>query len=324
VTPAPTCPPVPSGATDPATHRTPSFFHSSAREGFAALLDVVLEGRPDGDRGVLLPAFVGWSPREGSGVFDPVQSSSAEPRFYATQDDLTVDPDIVEGALAAGGVAVLVVIHYFGRTDPSLPRLRALADEHGAVLVEDLAHGFFSARAAGEAGRHGHAALFSLHKMFPLRDGGVLTCRDPQLAVGMTSTRPDLAAALFDVDWRSVADHRRSVWTELVVRLQALPGHGTDFWLPWTSLCDDVPQTLPVVLLHADRDAVYHGMNAEGFGVVSLYHTLIGPVRDAFPAEVLLSTRILNLPVHQDVPVDALPALVECFARHMEAASTTS
>lgn len=63
-------------------------------------------------------------------------------------------------------------------------------------------------------------------------------------------------------------------------------------------------------LLRANRDAVYHGMNRDGFGVVSLYHTLIEPIAPAaFPDAHRLARRILNLPVHQDILPEHLDAM---------------
>jgi dTDP-4-amino-4,6-dideoxygalactose transaminase len=59
-------------------------------------------------------------------------------------------------------------------------------------------------------------------------------------------------------------------------------------------------------------------MNAAGFGVVSLYHTLISQVPpQSFPAAVRVSRRILNLPVHQDISHEALEAMVSELARQL-------
>jgi dTDP-4-amino-4,6-dideoxygalactose transaminase len=76
-----------------------------------------------------------------------------------------------------------------------------------------------------------------------------------------------------------------------------------------------VPQTLPVVIPRGLRDDIYFRMNEAGYGVVSLYHTLIEEVTvRAYPEAHRLSRAMLNLPVHQDVAVDAIPGLVAALA----------
>jgi len=53
-------------------------------------------------------------------------------------------------------------------------------------------------------------------------------------------------------------------------------------------------------------------MNDAGYGVVTLYHTMIAEIsRDEFPGSHALSRRILNLPVHQDTDRDALGRMVD-------------
>jgi hypothetical protein len=56
-------------------------------------------------------------------------------------------------------------------------------------------------------------------------------------------------------------------------------------------------------------------MNAAGFGVVSLYHTLISQISpDCFPATARVSQHILNLPVHQDASEKARESMVRELA----------
>lgn len=58
---------------------------------------------------------------------------------------------------------------------------------------------------------------------------------------------------------------------------------GFDYWFPVkdvTEIENTVPQTYPLVLLRSDRYQVYLDLNEKGYGVTSLYHTLIDPLRD--------------------------------------------
>ncbi|WP_308467868.1 DegT/DnrJ/EryC1/StrS family aminotransferase [Rathayibacter soli] len=295
--------------------RRPTFFYESAREGMRDLLANVLDHADDG---VLLPAYIGWSRREGSGVFDPIVNSGARFAFYDLNADLSANIDDLERRLVADQCRVIVLIHYFGRTDPNLAVIRTIADRHGAILVEDLAHGFFSAYGTGQAGSYGHASLFSLHKMFPFAEGGMVSYLDQKLVRGQRESRPDLAIRILGYDWRAIAHARRENYLHLASLLQKLPGYGTRFKLLWPSLREcDVPQTLPVVVTGDSRDSIYSNMNADGFGMVSLYHTLIEPVRANFQALNDLARHIINFPVHQDVVLSELSPMAAAFQRHV-------
>ncbi|NEN05461.1 DegT/DnrJ/EryC1/StrS aminotransferase family protein [Diaminobutyricibacter tongyongensis] len=302
-------------ARDQDTGRRPSLFYGSAREGMRDFLAHTLASPDDG---VLLPAFIGLSPREGSGVLDPVLSVGAQAGFYNLNPDLTVDVDDLERRLSTDSYRVVVIIHYYGRTEPRLAAIRTLADATGALVVEDLAHGFFTALSGGTAGRHGHLNLFSLHKMFPFDDGGMVQYATTDLLRGQAQTRPELAQRILDYDWATIARARRENFLVLSERLAALPECGRDFDFLWEHLGDDdVPQTLPVRILSDRRDAIYAGMNADGYGMVSLYHTLIEQVRGRFEVLEELSRHIINFPVHQDVRVADVDGMLESFRRHL-------
>jgi len=305
------------GPADPERFRHRALFYNAAREGFADLLNHFLANGP---RDVLLPAFIGWSPREGSGVFDPVRASAARPIFYDLNRDLTIDLSSLKRALDLHPGGMLVVLHYFGRSEPRMAAVRDLAAHYDTLLVEDLAHGFYSWAVGGAAGRWGAASLFSLHKMLPREDGGMMIYRDLAILTGQRETAPELARFLLDYDWAAIAAARRANFEAIATRLRASPRNGNDFVLLWPECtAGDVPQTLPVRILRGDRDAVYHRMNAEGFGMVSLYHTLIEDVGAGFPELAALSRSIINFPVHQDVDADAIEALVLSFERSLDA-----
>lgn len=303
-------------ASSPQSFRSPAFFYHSAREGMAQVLEHV----PGGAKGVLLPGYIGWSPLEGSGVFDPVRAARVEPGFYGLDESLSPDLDAVEELAQTGRFTVLVVIHYFGRVVTTMPELRAIADRYGLLLVEDLAHGFFTSLTGRAAGLHGDVCLYSLHKMFPMATGGMVTYANDEFAGGATSTYSAAAGEILNYDWARIAEQRRSNFDGLVERLTHVEGCGTDFTLLWPSLqAGEVPQSLPLFIHGDNRDAIYHSMNAAGFGVVSLYHTLIEEVRGTFPRLDTLASHITNLPCHQDVPDDSLDRIVEAFERSLRA-----
>jgi len=297
------------GARTAANHRRPTFYYRSAREGLRDLLSNL----PDpASAGVLLPAFIGWSPREGSGVFDPVASLGIPADFYELNHDLTVDVTAMSRALERRRYRAVVLIHYYGRTDPHSAQVRDLASAHGVTLIEDLAHGFFSAAVGGRAGSYGQAAMYSMHKMLPLEEGGMVVYADDALVAGQTSTFPALAGEVLAYDWRAIAEARRANFLRATALLLELAARRSDVELIWPDLAEgDVPQTLPLFIAGGVRDAVYERLNARGLGVVSLYHTMIDQLSPEFPASVAASRAILNLPVHQDVPTGSVELLVD-------------
>ncbi|WP_158862989.1 DegT/DnrJ/EryC1/StrS family aminotransferase [Leifsonia sp. AG29] len=312
---------IPKTATDTTALRRPALFYGSAREGMRDFLERTLTSSDDG---VLLPGFIGLSAREGSGVLDPVVEVGARVGFYDLNADLTVDLDQFARALSEDRYRVVVVIHYFGRSEAKMADIRALTDAHGALLVEDLAHGFFTAQVTGGAGRAGHLNLFSLHKMFPFEDGGMVQYATSDLLAGQASTRPELAQRLLDYDWQSIADVRRENFKQLTDLLSRIPEHGTEFSLLWPTLREcDVPQTLPVRIEGVGRDDIYFGMNDDGYGMVSLYHTLIEQSRDRFPNLTDVSRHIINFPVHQDSSPLEFAGMVASFRRHLESSRST-
>jgi len=305
-------------AGDAYRYRRPCLHFASARAAFKAWLRAA---RLEPGQEVLLPAYVGWSPREGSGVFDPIAELRLPYRFYGLGGRLEIDLASLESAFRAGRARVLVMIHYFGHPDPRAAEAADLARRHGALVLEDEAHAMLSDLVGGACGRHGNAAIFSLHKLLPVPGGGSLVFNDPlDPRIERLEERTDERVA-FGFDLAAIAARRRSNYA-LVHRLL---GAASDRIEPlWGPLPDgEVPQTYPVLVPPGTRDKLYHALNERGFGVVSLYHTLIEQIpRDRFTVTARLSERILNLPVHQDVDADEYEPMVEalagCLARFEE------
>jgi dTDP-4-amino-4,6-dideoxygalactose transaminase len=118
---------------------------------------------------------------------------------------------------------------------------------------------------------------------------------------------------LCDFDLNRIADKRRANSLVLDKLIRELAPEVTP--LSGAPGCREFPQTYPVMIRNGSRDRLYHEMNAAGFGVVSLYHTLISQISsDRFPAAANISRHILNLPVHQDASEDALESMVHELA----------
>ena len=284
------------------------FSFDSARAAIQAYL--ADSGVGSGDP-VLLPSYVGWTARQGSGVHDPVLARGARACFYRIREDLSVDLDFFEEALRRHRPKVVILIHYFGFPDVNLPALVQLAGQHSARVIEDEAHAFLSDWIGGICGRFGDAAVVSLHKLLPVDSGGllVLNAGSPERLGGLSSLAAPPTDPIWGYDLSRIALRRRANAALLLRELAA-----------WEGLLDPlfpalpegvVPQSLPVTVPLGTRDDLYHEANARGFGVVSLYHTLVDRVDPArFPEAYRLSRRILNLPVHQDAEPEQLRDLV--------------
>ena len=281
---------------------------ASARRAFRAVLQAAGAGGK-----VLLPAYIGWSPKEGSGVFDPVRELGLEFRFYALDERLRIDLNSLGAELARGDVRVLVLIHYFGRVDPRYTDAVRLGRERGAFIVEDEAHAMFSDLVGGICGRLGDAAIYSFHKLLPVESGGALVLNEAAIAWAARIKAPagEMAAAQFDL--HRIAEIRRTNW-RLVDGL--IRESGAEMEPLFSSLAaGEIPQSYPVLIRHGSRDDLYRRMNAAGFGVVSLYHTLIAAIDpQRFPESARTSRLILNLPVHQDAAEGDLVDLVDELA----------
>ncbi len=286
---------------------------ANARSAFEAVLRSLM---PDSSCKVLLPSYIGWSSREGSGVFDPVRQVGVSYDFYRMTRDLRIDVDDLISRLAHGDVTVLVLIHYFGYPDPSAKVIAYHAREQGVVVIEDEAHALLSDWIGGTCGRWGDACIYSLHKILPFSDGGLLVANNTvfgdklgEVLRASTDARP-LDSRLLCYDLYGVSQARRRNARALLDLIRPVEDVATPLF---RGLPDGVvPQTLPVLVDPAIRDALYSEMNSCGFGVVSLYHTLVETInRDTYSDSHWLSRRILNLPVHQDVDVGALALMVD-------------
>jgi len=305
-------------AHDPDRFARLTYSFANARSAFKAYL-LALHLAPMDE--ILLPAYIGWSSREGSGVFDPVEEVDARFRFYRLNRDLSIDLNNLQTQVTTGCPRLLVLIHYFGYPDPNLAEVVALARSRGILVLEDEAHALYSDWVGGVCGRYGDASIMSLHKVLPFESGGLLILNRPDdvtvSAVSDSPMRRLLDRSPLDYDLFEIARARRHNARQLLGLLSPL----TDRAYPLFPTLPDgiIPQTLPVIIIDAPRDELYFKLNEAGYGVVSLYHTLIASISpQAYPESHWLARRILNLPVHQDIQSGQLAAMIACLGRLLE------
>lgn len=297
----PSPPLIPKKQSDPHRFRLYWTFFDSARAG----LEAVLRSGALRNKTVLLPAYIGISTREGSGVFDPIRQTCARHEFYRLDHRLHIRLDDLESRIRSNPGQILLLIHYFGFKDPNLQRIQILARQHRLTVIEDFAQAFFTFWAHPRVDFD--FGLFSVHKMFPYKRGGfVLSRKSLKLASAENFN-------LMHFDMQAIIAKRLENYRFLARSMQPLtrPHRIT---ILRRNLRDCVPQTFPILLPNsATRDALYFDLNHHGFGAVSLYHSLIPQIGASFIQETALASRILNLPVHQDADLDTLALLMQRF-----------
>ncbi|MFE3449372.1 DegT/DnrJ/EryC1/StrS family aminotransferase [Nonomuraea sp. NPDC059194] len=225
--------------------------------GTAALHLSVVAAAPDpGDEIIATPIT-------DFGTVAPILAQNAVPVF--------ADVDPADGNLDPGAVAALIgprtraimAVHLFG-APAKVDELRALADEHGLMLIEDTAQAWLTELPGGRfAGTVGQVGAFSLQqwKHITCGDGGLVITQDDALArrmrlfsdkgwdraagrshasLGLNYRMTELQAAVARAQLAKlpgVLEARRRTAVQLLKALQGLPGvrlprpEGHAWWL---------------------------------------------------------------------------------------------
>lgn len=275
-------------------------FFRAARHGLKAILEH--ESASGGK--ILLPAYIGYSSHEGSGVFDPVREVGTPYLFYRLTKDLQINFEDISRKIKENPGAILLLIHYFGFQDKQLAEIKKIARANNMLIVEDFAHAFFTFWHTQEITFD--YGIFSLHKLFPLPDGGALLSKEPW------PWPTNISYDLLRYNFRAIAEKRRANFGFLLDKLAPLVKNGLPVKLLHESLGDNVPQSFPLLLNSESlRDDLYFRLNESGFGLVSLYHELIKEIDASFDIEHEIARRIINLPIHQDADPPRLSQLLD-------------
>ena len=112
-----------------------------------------------------------------------VLHAGAKPVFVDVEPDTgNIDVDLIEHAITPRTRAV-VPVHLYGQMC-DMKRLRALADRHDLVIIEDAAHAIEAARDGIRPGQLGDTACFSFYatKSITSGEGGAVSTNDEAIA----------------------------------------------------------------------------------------------------------------------------------------------
>ncbi len=274
-------------------------YFDSARSGLKYILNTEeLKGKK-----ILIPAYIGFSTKEGSGVFDPICETKTKYVFYKLNKKLNIDIDDLKFIISENRECILLLIHYFGFKDEKLEEIKIFAKKYNVIIIEDFAHAFFTFWL--DQVINFDYAIFSIHKLFPEESGGMV------LSTENIKGENNSDYNLFSHNLKMIIQKRVENYKHLLDRIPK--NNISNKIIVLRDIIDrTVPQSFPILLSDSKlRDLLYFQMNKEGYGVVSLYHTLIKEVDDSFVSERELAGRILNLPVHQDAKKEDLDHMID-------------
>lgn len=303
-------------ATNTARHARDWTFTNAARTAF----ELFLRGRSwRSGTSLLLPGYIGYTQREGSGVFDPVRNSGTPFSFYPVGERLQIDLNLIEGLLATGNHPMILVIHYFGLPHVDMAAMRELCRKYATILVEDCAHVPGPANGSNGLGSFGGAAFHALHKVLPVPDGGVLCINEHALGKGNMETgeccAPSTLEQVMRMDLAAISAHRMRNYTLLLERLSGM--QGVEVLYPEIGEC--VPHDFPVLILNGLREKLYFALMDRGMPTTALYYRMIDEITpQAHPTSHALSQSILNLPVHQDTDAEDIHALCDAMKEELK------
>lgn len=160
--------------------------NSGSSANLIAVAAAVLDPRIDLNRGdeVIVPA-VSWPT-----TYYPLSQYGLRPRFVDIDlDTLNLDLDLVEAAIGPRTKAIFAV-NLLGNPN-DFTRLRAIAEQHGLVLLEDNCESLGAVHDGIDAGTAGLAGTFSsfFSHHIATMEGGVILTDDEQLYQEMISLR---------------------------------------------------------------------------------------------------------------------------------------
>ena len=280
-------------------------YYKSARNAFRNILS---ELHKKGNFTLFLPGYIGFSAYEGSGIYDPVTETNTKHVFYKMDKNLNVvTDDLFKKIEMASNKCVVLLVHYFGYPDKSSYAISEFCKKHDAILIEDAAHALYTDYIDHSCGHFGDYVLYSLHKMLPFEDGGMMRINN-NLGLNLVPDFNGDPYGVFNYDLLEIACKRKRLakkWYELLKNVD-----GIDILRPYIDVV--TPQTFPIIIKRHDRNDVYFKLNESGYGAVSLYHTMIEPIQDGKLDDALwLSQHITNMPVHQDVDEAELDKMFE-------------
>jgi dTDP-4-amino-4,6-dideoxygalactose transaminase len=262
----------------------------------------------------------------------------ATPVFADVLPDQNIDPDRVAAAVTPRTKAIMPV-HLTGRC-AQMDRLRAIADRHGLLLIEDAAQAFGSKYQGVSAGALGNLGCFSAHPLKNLNaagDAGFVTTNDAAVAERVRRLRNHGLVDRNTVGEWGYASRLDTLQAEvLLIRLQRLEAvverRRSNAVLyrrllsPAHVFCPpDRPEefnTVHTFVIQVDRRDELRAHLAENKIGSAIHYPVplhlqpaaahLGLKAGAFPVTERQAQRILTLPIHQHLAEADIARVAQC------------
>lgn len=284
-------------------------YFNSARNAFQFLLENIITSKDDV---ILMPEYIGQSNREGSGVFDPIRNTAVHYEFYSLNKHLQVDIKDIKNKLKNDNVKAVLLIHYFGFPQKEILNIKKICNDKNIILIEDCAHTMASSFSNQKLGTIGDFSFYSIHKILPSENGGILQINNPQIPLKEPQNN-FISNADFNIlinsDLNKISEKRLNNY----LHYQKLYNKESFIYEPIYTKIDDgaIPLNYPILIKNVSRENLYFELINRNIPTVALYYQLISELRKSEHQQAFFTSKhILNLPVHQDIELEDIELIL--------------
>lgn len=293
-------------------------FTSSGRKAFSSLLKLINFER---NQELLIPAYVGFTDREGSGVLDPIEENSVTYNFYPVKKNFSIDLKILEDLISLNSTRAVLIIHYFGMLHCDILKIKRLCEIHNTLLIEDCCHTIYSKYDDSNLGDFGDFSFYSLHKVLPVQTGGFFKINNKSYCDIDIVIRDQCSADALEMFLKyDGIKAKKQVCSNYEYMCRGLKDIGGLEILHPELSGEIFPMNLPVFISKISREDFYFKMIDSGVTLISLYYRLIDSIDiGSFPISHQIASEIINFPINQDITFEEMDEIIKITKRILEA-----
>lgn len=281
------------------------FFTASCRNSLFQLL----EGMNSDLGGILLPAYIGLSNIEGSGVLDPVIEADFKFAFYRLNDKLQPELENLEGNIQTFMPQVVLFINYFGFEIAEKSEIQQLSRKYNFLTIEDNAHNI-NGLCRNESS-WSDFEIYSIHKSTESSAGGILIDNRKNPHEFKNNIKFDDLLVYTQTNLGNIERIRNRNYLRLYEYF--INSNFDDWRMHYES--NRMPKSsfnFPIRLKSPEiRNELYQYLAEHGIATTALYHRLVNQIQASeFSESHTVANTILNLPVHQDIQEDQMAQLI--------------